>query len=176
MKRRPKSAAKLVVLENKDPINAEIDGIQTRIRQRAFEISQTRPPAAHEIYDWIVAESEIISVPPTELIERNGGFELKFAVAGVSASEEVNVMVTADQILVKTEYTHGHDPSDGIVHLCDFNSATVFRVVSLPHPIDVKSVKVELADGMILVSAAKQSAASQPPKRTSRRAPSKKTR
>ena len=176
MKRAGKSAAKLLVLENREPIFAETEAIHSRIRQRAFEISQTRPPAAQEIYDWIVAESEIISVPPAELIEKNGKFEVKFAVAGVNA-EDVNVMVTPDQILLKSEYSHHHDVESGTVHLCDFKSATVFRSVDLPQAIDVNSVKINYGEGMIRVSASKQGTDEPRPKRASaRRAAPKKSR
>jgi HSP20 family molecular chaperone IbpA len=176
MKRAAKSAAKLVVLENREPIFAETEAIQSRIRQRAFEISQTRPPAAQEIYDWIVAESEIISVPPAELIEKNGKFEVKFAVAGVNV-EDVNVMVTPDQILLKSDYSHHHDVEGGTVHLCDFKSATVFRSVDLPQAIDVNSVKIDYGEGMIRVSASKQLTDEPHAKRTTaRRAAPKKSR
>ena len=37
MKKAPKSAVNVVVLENSDPISAETEAIQSRIRQRAFE-------------------------------------------------------------------------------------------------------------------------------------------
>src|SRR3974390_2538362 len=106
MKEEPKSAA-FTVLENNDPIVAEIEAIQSRIRQRAFELSQTRPHDAHELYDWIAAEAEVVSVPPVELVERDGQFELKFAVAGVNPND-VNVMVTPDQILLKSQFSHQH--------------------------------------------------------------------
>src|SRR5262245_62013914 len=176
MKGPSKSAAKLFVLENNDPISAETEAIQSRIRQRAFEISQTRPPDAHEIYDWIVAESEIISVPPTELIETESKFEVKFAVAGVSA-DDVNVMVTPDQILLKCDYSHRHDSSAGTVHLCDFKSATVFRSVNLPHSIDVNTVKLNFSADMVVISAVKNGAESTGRKRTGvHKAPSKKSR
>jgi HSP20 family molecular chaperone IbpA len=177
MKRPAKSAAKLFVLENNDPISAETEAIQSRIRQRAFEISQTRPPDAHEIYDWIVAESEIISVPPAELIETDAKFEVKFAVAGVAA-DDVNVMVTPDQVLLKCEYNHQHDSGVGTVHLCDFNSATVFRSVNLPHPIDVNTVKLNFAAGVVLVSALKHGGDDTGRKRMGsvRKAPAKKSR
>ena len=172
MKRASKSAPKLVVLDNSDPILAETEAIQSRIRQRAFVLSQTRPPDANEIYDWIVAESEIISVPPAELIEKDSMFEVKFAVAGVNGND-VNVMVTPDQVLLKSEFSHEHDADTGTVHLCDFRSATVFRSVNLPQPIDVKSVKIDLSDGMVTVSASKRGAEeSRPPRR---KAPIRKT-
>jgi HSP20 family molecular chaperone IbpA len=161
MKRAPKSAARLVVLDNSDPILAETEAIQERIRQRAFVLSQTRPPDAHEIYDWIVAESEIISVPPAELTEKDSTFEVKFAVAGVNP-DDVRVMVTPDQVLLKSEYSHEHDADTGTVHLCDFRSATVFRSVNLPQSIDVKSVKVDVAGGLVTVTASKQGPESAP--------------
>ena len=174
MKRGQKSA-KLVVLDNNDPITAETEEIHARIRQRAFELSQARPRDAHEVYDWIAAEAEVISVPPVELLERDGIFDVKFAVAGVKP-DDVNIMVTSDQILLKSQYTHQHEPGSGTVHLCDFKSATVFRSIHLPQPIDVNSVKVDFAEGLIQVIAAKEGAMEVRPKRApaARKAPAKK--
>src|SRR6476619_3836365 len=116
MKRAPKSGPKLVVLQNPDPILAETEAIQERIRQRAYVLSQTRPPDAQEIYDWILAESQIISVPPVELTEKGEIFEVRFAVAGVNA-DDVHVMVTPDQILLKSEFSHEHSSDSGTVHM-----------------------------------------------------------
>jgi HSP20 family molecular chaperone IbpA len=175
MKRGTKSAANLIVFENSDPISRETEAIRNRIRERAFQISQTRPLDAHEIYDWIVAESEIISVPPAELIERDGMFEAQFAVAGINAGD-VQVMVTPDQILLKSDFSHQHESDIGTVHLCDFKPA-VFRCVNLPEAIDVNSVKVRTANGLILVSARRQGAAARRPKRAAaRKAAPKKSR
>lgn len=176
MKRVPK-AAKLVVLHNNDPILAETEAIQRRIRQRAFELSLTRPADAHELYDWIAAESEVISVPPVELLERDGMFDVKFAVAGVNP-DDVNVMVTPDQILLKSQFAHEHESHAGKVHFCDFKSSTVFRSISLPQRIDVNTVKVDFEEGIVHVTAAKAGAEAPRPKRApaARKAPAKKTR
>jgi len=174
MKRASKSAAKLVILENGDPICAETEAIQSRIRQRAFEISQARPIDVQSLYDWMTAESEVISVPPMELVEKNGSFEVKFAVAGVNP-DDMNVMVTPNQILLKSEYSHQHDRDIGTVHLCDFKSATVFRSVDLPQPVDVNSVCFNFANGILLVSALKQGAEQKGPKRI-RKTPAKKSK
>jgi len=171
---KSKSAAKVVVLENNDPISAETEAIQSRIRQRAFELSQTRPRDASELYDWIVAESEIISVPPTEVVEKDATFEVTFAVAGVNA-DDVHVMVTPERILLKSEYSHQHESGTGTVHLCDFKSTTVFRSVDLPRAIEVDSVKVAYANGMIQVSAAKQGV-ERPKRPLARKAPAKKAK
>lgn len=174
MKRNLKSA-KLVVLDNNDPITAETEEIQARIRQRAFELSQARPRGAHELYDWIAAESEVISVPPVELLERDGIFDVKFAVAGVHP-DDVNIMVTSDRILLKSQFTHQHDAESGTVHLCDFKSTTVFRSIRLPQRIDVNSVKVDFGEGIVHLTAAKEGSKEGLPKRTpvTRKAPAKK--
>jgi HSP20 family molecular chaperone IbpA len=156
MKRDPKPA-KLVVLESDDPIFAETERIQSRIRQRAFERSLIRPNDAHELYDWMTAESEVISVPPAELIERDGAFEVRFAVAGVNP-DDVNLMLAPKQILLKSDFRHEHSADHGKVHLCDFKSATVFRSVNLPEPIDVKTAQADFDDGIIRVTARKQAA------------------
>jgi HSP20 family molecular chaperone IbpA len=180
--KRASKAAKLVVLDNNDPILAETEAIQRRIRQRAFELSQTRPVDAHELYDWIAAESEVISVPPVELVEHDGIFDVKFAVAGVNP-DDVNVMVTSDQILLKSQFAHEHEADVGTVHFCDFKSATVFRSINLPQRIDLKTVKVDFEQGgMVHVSAAKEGvkegAEVARPKRApaARKAPAKKSR
>jgi HSP20 family molecular chaperone IbpA len=107
-------------------------------------------------------------------VEKNGSFEVKFAVAGVSP-DDMNVMVTPNQILLKSEYSHQHDRETGTVHLCDFKSATVFRSVNLPQPVDVNSVRLYFADGILLVSALKQGAEQRGPKRA-RKTPAKKSK
>jgi HSP20 family molecular chaperone IbpA len=177
MKKAPKSAFKVTILDNSEPIFHETGAVESRIRQRAFELSQTRSHDAHQQYDWMVAESEVVSIPPAELIERDGKFEVKFAVAGVQP-EDVILMVTPDQILLKSEWRHAHESGTGVVHFCDFKSATVFRSVNLPEPIDVKSVKTSLSGGMIVVSALKKGMEPATPKRTApiRKSPAKKTR
>ena len=77
MKRATKSATKLVVLDNNDPISKETEQLQSRIRDRAYQLSQERGHAGREVDDWLTAESEIIAVPPAELIEKDGTFEVK---------------------------------------------------------------------------------------------------
>jgi len=177
MKHAPKSAAKVMVLENGDPIAAETEAIQSRIRERAFELSQSRPIDAHALYDWIMAESEVVSVPPMELLERDGVFELRFAVAGIDPYS-VNVMVTPDQILLKSEYSHQHDSQVGTVHQCDFKSATIFRSVNMPQRVDVNSVTVDFFDGILIISALKEGADDAGLKRaaSARKTPVKKSR
>jgi HSP20 family molecular chaperone IbpA len=174
MKRTP---ANFVVLDNDDPIIAENEAIQEKIRYRAWELSHTRPHDAHALYDWLKAQSEIVSVPPVRVVEKNGKFDIKFAVAGVNPND-VNVMVTSNRVMLKVESAEEETSEEGTVHISDFRTATVFRLVELPGPIDPKTVTVDFEDGVIHVTAAKESAAEARPKRAAspRKASAKKSR
>ena len=160
-----KSAGKLVVLENSDRISAETERIQDRIRERAYELSQMRGHSGRETDDWLSAESEIISVPPVEVIERDGTYEVQCAIAGINP-DDVNVMAAPDQLLVQCDFRHDHDSESGIVHVCDFKSATVFRFIRFPQPIDLKNLKVQFQDGVLRITARKVGREQAPAKRS----------
>ena len=91
--------------------------------------------------------------------------------------EEMSVMASPQQMLVRGDYRHEDDQDDGTVHLCDFKPATVFRSIRFPQPIDVNSVDVAYQDGILRIMAAKEGAGQARPKRTiARRAPAKRKR
>jgi HSP20 family molecular chaperone IbpA len=180
MKRATRSAAKLVVLDNNDPISEETAQLQRRIRDRAYQLSKERGHAGREVDDWLTAESEIIAVPPAELIERDGIFEVKFAIGGIDP-QDVRVMTSADRVLVRCEARHECESETGTVHLCDFKSLTVFRSVPFPERIDVNSVDLEFEDGVLRITATKEgadqaAAQAQPRRAVARRTPAKKKR
>ncbi len=178
MKRLPKSAGKVVVLENSEPIRVETAQMESRIRERAYELSQTRGHSGRHVEDWLSAESEIRSVPPAEVIERNGEYQVRLAVAGINP-DDVNVMASTDQLLVKCEFHHDHSSESGIVHFCDFKPVTVFRALRFPYAIDLMSMKVQFEDGMLRITAAKEGAEQasqrQPVRRPAARKGTKKT-
>ena len=170
MKRQSKSVGKLVVLENNAPIFAETEQIQNRIRERAYKISQIRGHAGREIDDWLSAESDVISVPPMDMGEKEEIFQVKMLAAGFDPAD-LSVMASPEQLLVKCDSHHNHDGETGILHVCDFKSATLFRSFSFPHTIDVQSIKLDLEDGMLRITATKAGAAPA----TRRRAPARKS-
>src|SRR5262245_5675630 len=168
MKRQGKSVGTLQIVENGDPIWAETEQIQSRIRDRAYEISKMRGHAGREVEDWLSAESEVISVPPMHIIEQNEVFQVKMAAAGIDPAT-VSVMASPEQVLVKCDLNHTHDEESGIVHSCDFKSATLFRAFNFPNAIDVQSIKVDFEGGILRISAAKAGTASAPRKRSLRK-------
>ncbi len=170
MKRAAKSAGKIVVLETNDPISMETEQIHLRIRERAYELSQLRGHGGRELDDWVSAESEIVSVPPGEMIEKDGIFQMRFAVPGINPADLI-IMAAPEQMLLKCECRHDHSAEGGTVHLCDFKSATVFRTVRFPEAIDVNSIATEFGDGILHVHARKQNALPVPPKRAAAKKP-----
>jgi len=178
MKRETKFPARLVVLNSNDPISAETEEIQSRIRERAYELSKERGHAGREVDDWLTAESEIISVPPVELIEKDGMFQVRLGIVGLNL-QNMRVLTSPDRLLVRGEYHHESELDDGTIHLRDFKSAAVFRSVQFPQPIDVNSVEVEFQDGVLRVTAAKAGAEveqTQSKRAGARKAPPKKKR
>jgi len=178
MKRETKFPAKLVVLDSNDPISVETEEIQSRIRERAYELSKEPGHAGREVDDWLSAESEIISVPPVELIEKDGMFQVRLGIVGLNL-QDVRVLTSADRLLVRGEYHHENEMDAGRIHLRDFKSAAVFRSVTFPQPIDVNSVEVEFQDGVLQVTAAKAGAEveqAQSKRPGARKAPAKKKR
>lgn len=173
MKTTRKSAGHLVILDNSDPITEETERIQSRIRERAYELSQMRGHPGREMDDWLSAESEVMSVPPAEMIEKEGVFQVRFAVGDINP-EDLQVMATTAQMLVMCDRRHEHDPDAGTVHLCDFRAATVFRSVQFPRPVEVKSIKTQLKDGILQVSAAIEGAAPASPRAPARKPVAKK--
>jgi HSP20 family molecular chaperone IbpA len=172
MKRAPKFAGKLIVLENSEPIAAETEEIQSRIRARAYELSMERGHGGREVDDWISAESEIISVPPVEISEAGGTFKVLIAVAGINPAD-LKVMAAGSQLLLTGDYRHQHDPDAGTIHLCDFKSATVFRSIELPSPVEPASMEIQFEDGLIRISAAKAVIARHAPEAPTARAAEK---
>jgi len=183
MKRATKSAAKLVVLENNDPISEETEQLQGRIRDRAYQLSRERGHAGREVDDWLTAESEIISVPPAELIERDGMFEMKFAIGSIDP-RNIRVLTSPDRVLVRCDVRHRCESESGTVHLCDFKSLTVFRSVPFPERVDVNRVDLAFEDGVLRITAAKQGAdqaetqdqPAEPKRAVARKAPPRKKR
>jgi HSP20 family protein len=171
MKKRNKTAGKLMILENGDAISAETEEIQNRIRERAYELSQMRGHAGREMDDWLSAEADVIVVPPIHMVEKDGSFEVQIAAPGIDLTD-VQVMATTSEMLVKCPRRHTHEGEAGKLHICDFKPAMLFRSFRFPEPIDLGSLNLDFVDGMLRITADKVSSAtmrSTPRKRTARK-------
>src|ERR1043166_1132070 len=102
MSKRQRVTGSVVLCDDEKPIAAEVDEVQSRIRQRAFEISLDRNHAGREVDDWHTAESEVIVSPPVEVAQRDGEFIIRIAASGVD-SRNLTILATRDRLLVKSD-------------------------------------------------------------------------
>ncbi len=155
----------VVLCDGNESITNELEQVQSRIRQRAFELSRNRNHTGREVDDWLTAESEVIMSPPVEVSEKAGEYILRVAAPGIDPKHLV-VMATPEQVLVKSDFRHDHEP-DAQIHSCEFRSTLLFRAIPFPERIELKSLKVDLNDGMLRITARRESVisvAAKPPR------------
>src|SRR5580658_6831186 len=99
-----------------------IDKLETmaeRVRERAYEIFQSRGTNGREIEDWLQAERDLIFKPDSDLIERDGKFEIRVAAPGFKAAE-TSVTATPGALIVSAKSSHKHEEKNTDVHFCEF--------------------------------------------------------
>ena len=127
--------------------------VQDRIMRRAYELfEQNGGQSGRDFDDWIQAERELTWRPAFELSEKNGQFLLEAAISGVDA-KDIDIEVTAEDIVLRAETQHTHSDQKGDIHYCEFQSGKMFRSIHLPKRIDPDKVKAEFKNGMLRLTA-----------------------
>jgi HSP20 family protein len=133
----------------------KMKSLTEQIRQRAFDIFQHRSANdGNDVDDWFKAENELIWAPESDLVEKEGKFEMQVAVPGFDA-KDVEVTALPDAVVVCADSSHQHDTSNGNVRFCEFGERTLFRRFDLPAPINVDKVTADLDKGILKLTAAK---------------------
>lgn len=133
----------------------EMKNLADRVRQRAYDIFKHRSASdGSDLDDWFKAEHELIWAPESDLVEKDGKFEMQVAVPGFDA-KDVNVTALPDAIVICAESTHKHDKSEGNVYFCEFGDRTLYRRFDLPAPIDVDKITAHLDKGVLKLTATK---------------------
>ena len=138
------------------PIFEEFDKIADQIRMQAFKLFAHRGASdGHALDDWLTAEREICW-PATELIESDGQYALKVALAGFEPNE-ITVTATPREIMIKAAHRHEQSGGDGDAKLkwSEFRRSDVFRRVELPENVDVDGISASLNNGLLEISAPK---------------------
>lgn len=143
-----------IELRKTDTIFDEIDRLQQQISARAYDFFCSREGLwGDALNDWLRAEGELVFTPPVELRQKDGQFEIVAALPGVDA-KDVDVRVTPDDVLIRTDVNHEHKSQDGTVHVCELESRKAFRSIHLPEKIDPDSVKADYRNGLLRLTAA----------------------
>jgi len=139
-----------VKLQRRGSVLDRIEAIQQQITERAFDLFNRRGAAVgRALDDWLGAERETIWKPPVELVEKDGEFLVEAAISGVPP-KEMDVQITAEELLIQGNGAHQHRPGE-IVHSCEFRPGTLFRTVRFPRRIDPDKVRAEYHDGLLRV-------------------------
>lgn len=64
-----------------------IEIMADRIRKRAYEIFQHRGTDGADLDDWLRAERDLMMAAESELVEKNGNFEIRITAPGFEAGE-----------------------------------------------------------------------------------------
>jgi HSP20 family molecular chaperone IbpA len=142
-----------ITLTKTDSILNELNRLHDDISRRAYELFRHQEGLrADALADWLHAEREVVWSPPIELRQTNGEFELEASIAGVEP-KDLDVHVTAQDILIKAHNPHRHETEGGTVHLCEFESGRLFRSIHLPDRIDPDSVTAHYRHGVLRLTA-----------------------
>jgi HSP20 family protein len=82
-------------------------------------------------------------------VSLSGEFLVEAAIAGVPP-KEMDVQITAEELLIQGNGDHQHRPGE-IVHSCEFRPGRLFRTVRFPRRIDPDKVRAEYHDGLLRV-------------------------
>jgi HSP20 family protein len=131
----------------------EIDRIQKRIAERAYDLFRNRGSRfGGALEDWLSAERQTVWTPAVEVCRTDNRFVVEAAVAGVEPGQ-LDVQVTRDTLLIKADVHHEHPKAKGVVHVCEFQPGQLFRAIRFPARIDPDAVKAEYRDGLLRVTA-----------------------
>ena len=137
-------------LQRRASVIDRVEAVQRQIAERAFELFTRRGGVIGQaLDDWLSAERQTVWAPPIELVEKDGEFLVEAAIAGI-APKDMNVQVTANELLIEGDGAHHHRPGE-IVHRCEFKPGSLFREVKFPRRIDPDKVRAEYHDGLLRV-------------------------
>jgi HSP20 family molecular chaperone IbpA len=137
-----------------ESLSAELDRMEQRLRQRAYERFESRGNGGgQELDDWLAAEQDLIWKPSIEITEKGSQLVVDIELPGVQA-RDLDLRATPDQFLVRARTSHTQLEQRGAMHINERRSGEVFRAVDLPKSIDPDRVVAQYEHGLLHVVAA----------------------
>lgn len=133
------------------PLFEEIEKQFDKVRQRAFQLFETRQNEAdHDLEDWLRAEHEVMGWPAAELKEADSGYDLALTLPGYEP-KEVEVTVTPKEIIVHANTEQEKKGAEKKCVWSEFQSNEIYRRFELPEAIDPDKATANLDKGMLHV-------------------------
>lgn len=144
----------VVKVQKAETMQEEMRELHEQIAHRAYEIYLERGAlTGRDLDNWLAAEQELVWKPAVEILEKNNQLMIQVAIAGIEAGDFI-VRMTEDHLLIKSERTHTHGDEQAMVHLCEFRSGPVFRLIHFPQKLDPATVEVDYGNGLLQLKAA----------------------
>jgi HSP20 family protein len=96
-------------------------------------------------------QREIIHRPPVHLCEKNGNYQVKIQLPGIK-KEDINVEVSEDSVMIKTEIKHEKQEEQGNVYRSEFRYGRFMREIPLPSEVDNTKANAEYKDGVLEIT------------------------
>lgn len=132
----------------------EIKALSERIRERAYEIFEGHGGDGFDKQDWLNAEKDLLCACESDLVEKDGKFEVRMNAPGFDPGE-VKVTALPDALIVRAASSHTHEENEGDVRFCEFGQKTLFRRFDLPESINLDKVTADLSKGVLHLTAVK---------------------
>jgi HSP20 family molecular chaperone IbpA len=135
-----------------DSLAEEIDNVESRIRERAYEIFLQRGGTdGHDQDDWFQAKEELVATPPLTLVEMEDHFLVLLSLPGIDI-RDVEILASKESLVVQTSSRPLYDAS-GHTHVREIDSRHTFRPIFLTQPIQPESIRVEYHNGILRLTA-----------------------
>lgn len=132
-------------------LQRQVESMLDRVRQRAFEIFQSRGSSGNDFEDWLRAESETFVRPTVEFLETADGYRLEFAVPGLEPGD-LDVRVSSGRVVVKGERTIRRASEQERVLVSEYCAKHVFRELAIPLDADPLQANARLEKGILVLT------------------------
>jgi HSP20 family protein len=140
------------LVRKSESIFDELQKMQERITQRAYEIFSANGEAGRDMDNWLAAERELVWKPCIELTEKDNQFNLCIELPGIEA-KDLKIEVTPEELLVTAETRQEKTEADDKVYTSELKTGSLFRAVTFPRQVNTDKVKAELKNGLLLITA-----------------------
>ena len=127
-----------------DAAAAETETLTEQIRQLAYHLFESRGGSnGRDLDDWLAAERELIRTPESQVMQRDGKFEIRVPAEGYDAGE-IHVTAGPASLTVRAAASGKS------------GNKTLLGTIDLPEPIDGDRTTARLDHGILHITAIRQ--------------------
>ena len=129
---------------------ADTADVSEQIRALAYHLFQSRGGNdGRDLDDWLEAERELILAPSSEVVQRDGKFEIRMPAEGYEP-REIHVTALPGSLVVKAASER------------NAGQKILLRTIDLPEPVDADRTTARFDNGMLYVTAIRQTREREP--------------